>query len=61
MKHTSRQKKKTVHAVHKPLNEFYTEDQQKEEHYEKKRKAHEEIEMQIFEHLKEHTKKILKK
>jgi hypothetical protein len=54
-------KSKKSKSVHKPLNEFYTEEQKDQEHHEKKRKAREDIEMQIFEHLKEHTKKILKK
>jgi len=57
-----RKKKKSV--VHKPLNEFYTEEQRKELALHKKREHHrktqEQIEADIFEHIKEHTKKVLK-
>ena len=53
----SHKKSKVIHQ--KALHEFYTEEQKTHEEREKKRKEHEDIEMQIFEHLKEHTKKIL--
>jgi len=46
-------KKKKEHK-HIPLNDFYTEEQKNKERIEL-------IEGEIFEHLKEHTKKILKK
>ena len=52
-------KTKGKKAIHKSLDEFYSEEQKAEEHKEKKRKEHQDIEMQIFEHLKEHTKKVL--
>lgn len=44
----------------KSLSEFYTDHQRKEEQKEKFRKEHEQIEAEIFEHLKEHTKMVLK-
>lgn len=58
-----RKKKKLI--VHKPLNEFYTEEQRSEMESHKKREHHrktqEQIESDIFEHLKEETKKVLRK
>ena len=54
-------KKKKENPVHKPLDECYTEEQRRDEISERKRKEHQDIEMEIFEHLKEHTKKILRK
>ncbi len=56
-------KKKLV--VHKSLNEFYTEEQRSEMESHKKhehhRKTQEQIEAEIFEHIKEETKKVLRK
>jgi Mor family transcriptional regulator len=46
---------------HQPLSAFYTEEQRQQEQKEKHRKAVTDTEMEIFEHLKNHTKKILKK
>jgi len=58
-------RKKKQPIVHKSLNEFYTEEQRKEIESHKKhehhRKSQEQIEAEIFEHLKEHTKKVLKR
>lgn len=53
-------KKITKHHNQKTLSEFYTEQQLKEEIKEKYRKEQEAREIEIFEYLKEHTKKILK-
>ena len=57
-------RKKKQPVVHKPLNEFYTDEQRKEIESHKKREHHrktqEQIESDIFEHIKEHTKKVLK-
>jgi hypothetical protein len=52
-------KPKKSKPVHKPLTEFYSQEQRQEEIHEKHRKNVQDIEMQIFEHLKEHTKKVL--
>jgi len=46
---------------HKSLNEFYSTEQKHEEIVQKHRKTITDTEMEIFEHLKNHTKKILKK
>ena len=46
---------------HHELSEFYTQEQKHEEIIQKKKKSMEDIEMEIFEHLKNHTKKVLKK
>jgi hypothetical protein len=51
--------------AHQPLSQFYTEEQKQKEKIkdqkEKHKKTIQEKEMEIFEHLKNHTKKILKK
>jgi len=47
--------------INKSLDTFYSEDQKQQEMQEKRRKNVQDVEMEIFEHLKEHTKKILKK
>ncbi|MGV8172412.1 MAG: hypothetical protein ACP5OA_07000 [Candidatus Woesearchaeota archaeon] len=47
--------------AHHSLGEFYSEEQVREEQKEKHRKTIRDTEMEIFEHLKNHTKKILKK
>jgi len=59
MVRNSRRNSKHAHSQ-KSLHEFYSKEQEIAEQKEKKRKEHENIEMQIFEHLKQHTKKILK-
>lgn len=46
---------------HQPLSAFYTEEQRQQEQKERHHKTVNDIEMEIFEHLKNHTKKILKK
>ncbi len=50
--------------MHKSLDEFYTPEQRQQESLEQTRAHHrktrEAIEAEIFEHLKEHTKKVLK-
>jgi hypothetical protein len=64
MKKNPGKRHKKIHADitdQKSLHEFYTFEQKHLEEKEKRRKEHEIIEMQIFEHLKEHTKKVLKK
>jgi len=43
------------------LDNFYSNEQKHEEHAKKERKTHQDHEMEIFEHLKNHTKKILNK
>ena len=54
-KHAAEKKKKDVaKTVHKGLGEFYSEKQRDEE----KRETFEE---EVFKHLKNHTKKVLKK
>ena len=57
-------RKKKQQIVHKPLSEFYTEEQQRLEAEHQKREHHrktqEQIEAEIFEHIKEHTKKVLR-
>jgi hypothetical protein len=45
---------------HQSLDKFYSDEQKREEHIKKERKSHQDVEMEIFEHLKNHTKKILK-
>ncbi len=65
-KDNSKQRKIEKHKkAHQPLSAFYTEEQRKQEHEkvqkEKHRKSVEDVEMEIFEHLKNHTKKVLKK
>lgn len=51
--------------AHHSLGEFYSEEQKQHEHRKeveaKHRKTVTDTEMEIFEHLKNHTKKILKK
>jgi hypothetical protein len=46
---------------HQPLNDFYSIEQKQEETKQKYRKTITDTEMEIFEHLKNHTKKVLKK
>lgn len=65
-KDNSKEKKIEKHKKsHHSLGEFYTEEQkqqeQKHQHTEKHKKNMQDIEMEIFEHLKNHTKKVLKK
>jgi len=43
------------------LNQFYSSEQKQEEVKAKHRKSITDTEMEIFEHLKNHTKKVLKK
>ena len=45
--------------AHQSLDKFYSEDQKQDEMKAKHRKTITDIEMEIFEHLKEHTKKVL--
>jgi quinolinate synthase len=47
--------------VHQSLDVFYSTEQKQEEIKQKHRKTITDTEMEIFEHLKNHTKKILKK
>lgn len=65
-KDNSKERKIEKHKkAHQPLSSFYSEEQKKHEHekiqVEKHRKSVQDTEMEIFEHLKNHTKKILKK
>jgi hypothetical protein len=65
-KNDSKERKIEKHKkIHHSLGEFYSEEQkqeeQKHEQKEKHRKNMQDMEMEIFEHLKNHTKKILKK
>jgi len=61
-KDNSKEKKIEEHKKsHQSLNEFYTPEQKQEEIVQKHRKTITDTEMEIFEHLKNHTKKILKK
>ena len=46
---------------HRPLDNFYSEEQKQDEIKARHRKTITDTEMEIFEHLKEHTKKVLKK
>lgn len=46
-------KKEKQNQSRKTINDFYTAEQKHREHVEK-------IELEIFEHLKQHTKKVLK-
>jgi hypothetical protein len=45
---------------HQPLSTFYSNEQKQEEIKQKYRKSITDTEMEIFEHLKNHTKKVLK-
>jgi hypothetical protein len=47
--------------AHQPLSSFYSWEQKQEEIKQKQKKTVTDTEMEIFEHLKNHTKKILKK
>lgn len=61
-KNNSHEKKIEKHKKsHQPLNIFYSEEQKQEEVKEKHKKTITDTEMEIFEHLKNHTKKVLKK
>jgi hypothetical protein len=65
-KNNSKERKIEKNAKsHHGLGEFYTEEQKREEQEQKqlahKKKTIQDTEMEIFEHLKNHTKKILKK
>jgi hypothetical protein len=46
--------------VHQSLNQFYSPEQKQEEIVQRHRKTITDTEMEIFEHLKNHTKKVLK-
>ncbi len=62
LKNHSREKKIEKHKKsNKSLDAFYSEDQKKEEVIAKHKKTITDTEMEIFEHLKNHTKKILDK
>jgi hypothetical protein len=61
-KNTSKEKKiEKNKKSHQPLNQFYSDEQKDEEVKQKHRKTITDTEMEIFEHLKNHTKKVLKK
>jgi hypothetical protein len=65
-KNNSKEKKIEKHKkLHQSLDSFYSEEQkqqeQKKEAEVKHRKTITDTEMEIFEHLKNHTKKVLKK
>ena len=61
-KNNSREKKIEKHKKsHQSLDAFYSPEQKQEEIIQKHRKTIQDTEMEIFEHLKNHTKKILKK
>lgn len=61
-KNDSKEKKIEKHKKsHQSLDKFYSNEQKQEEVEKKHRKTIENTEMEIFEHLKNHTKKILKK
>jgi purine-nucleoside phosphorylase len=47
--------------THQSLDKFYSPEQKQEEVAQKHRKTITDTEMEIFEHLKNHTKKVLKK
>jgi aminoglycoside N3'-acetyltransferase len=47
-------------SSHKPLSSFYSWEQKQEEIRQKHSKTITDTEMEIFEHLKNHTKKVLK-
>lgn len=60
-KNNSKEKKIEKHKKsHQSLDKFYSNEQKQEEVEKKNRKTIETTEMEIFEHLKNHTKKILK-
>lgn len=46
--------------AHQPLSSFYSYEQKQDEIKQKQKKAITDTEMEIFEHLKNHTKKVLK-
>ena len=61
-KNNSKEKKIEKHKKsHQSLNEFCSPEQKQEEIKQKHRKTITDTEMEIFEHLKNHTKKVLKK
>jgi len=47
-------------STHKPLDQFFSSEQKQEEAEKNHRKTITDTEMEIFEHLKNHTKKVLK-
>lgn len=62
IKNNSREKKiEKQKKVHQSLNEFYSPEQKQAEVEKQHRKTITDTEMEIFEHLKNHTKKVLKK
>ena len=62
LKNTSREKKiEKNKRSHQSLDNFYSPEQKQEEIVAKHKKTITDTEMEIFEHLKNHTKKILKK
>jgi hypothetical protein len=62
LKNHSREKKiEKNKKSHKSLDKFYSEEQKKEEVVANHKKTINDTEMEIFEHLKNHTKKILNK
>jgi len=60
-KNKSREKKiEKQKNTHQSLDQFYSPEQKQEEIVKKHRKTITDTEMEIFEHLKNHTKKVLK-
>jgi hypothetical protein len=61
-KNNSKEKKiEKQKQSHESLDKFYSPEQKQEEVIKKHRKTITDTEMEIFEHLKNHTKKVLKK
>jgi len=61
-KNNSKEKKiEKQKQSHQSLDEFYSSEQKQEEVEKKHRKTITDTEMEIFEHLKNHTRKVLKK
>ena len=62
LKNNSREKKiEKNKKSHQSLDKFYSEDQKQQEVIAKHKKTITDTEMEIFEHLKNHTKKVLNK
>lgn len=62
LKNHSREKKiEKQKKSHQPLDKFYSNEQKQEEVVAKHKKTITDTEMEIFEHLKNHTKKVLNK
>jgi hypothetical protein len=61
-KNNSKEKKiEKQKSSHQSLENFYSQEQKQQEIEQKHRKTITDTEMEIFEHLKNHTKKVLKK